>query len=79
VKQPGAHYITFQALEAADPGVFLSYATYFDTCRALRNELTYEGPEGISETELDEILSVAPQFKRAVETWIALNHPEFAQ
>ncbi len=78
VKQPGAHFSTFLALEAADPGIFLDYATYFDTCRALRNELTYEGPAGISETELEEVLRVVPEFRQAIEAWIALNHPEFA-
>lgn len=46
VRQPGAHYSTFLALEAADPEAFASFASYFDLCRTLRNELSYNGGRG---------------------------------
>lgn len=39
VKQPGAHYGTFLALEAADPETFGGFAIYLDSCRSLRNNL----------------------------------------
>jgi hypothetical protein len=77
-KQPRAHYNTFLALEAADPETFSIHAAYFDTCRTVRNELSYDGPEGVSETELEEILRLVPEFERTVEAWLARNHPELA-
>ncbi len=56
VKQPGAHYNTFLALEAADRSAFQDFATYFDACRTRRNVLNYELPDVISSTELEEIM-----------------------
>lgn len=78
VKQPGAHYNTFLALEAADSEIFSTYAAYFDTCRTVRNELSYDGPEGVSDTELEEILRLVPEFERAVQVWLERTHPELA-
>ena len=77
-RQPGAHYNTFLALEAAERGTFSTHAAYFDICRTVRNELSYDNPEGVSETELKEILRLVPEFKRAVDSWLARHHPEFA-
>jgi hypothetical protein len=77
VRQPGAHYNTFLALEAADPEAFSAHATYFDACRTMRNELAYNDPERVSDTELDEILRLVPEFARAVEAWLQRNHPEY--
>jgi hypothetical protein len=76
VKQPAAHYNTFLALEAANPGVFAEYAAYFDICRVRRNELSYEGVEVVSETELEELLRKLPAFERAVDKWLRQNRPE---
>jgi len=79
VRQPGAHYNTFLALEAADPKAFADYVAYFDICRTLRNELSYESAEVISETELAEILRKVPEFKEAGECWVTKNHPELGR
>ena len=78
VRQPGGHYNTFLALEAANPEVFLSDAAYFDTCRNLRNELSYVAVDIISEVELEEILEKIPKFETVVKKWLAENHPELA-
>ncbi len=58
-----------------DPAAFAKYAVYFDTCRVRRNELSYEGVEVVSETELEEVLRNVPEFQLAVEEWLAKNHP----
>jgi hypothetical protein len=78
VRRPGGHYNTFLALEAASPKAFSSYAVYFDTCRTLRNELSYKAVDIVSEAELEEILKMVPEFEAAVEKWLAENHPELA-
>jgi hypothetical protein len=78
VRQPAGHYNTFLALEAADPEAFSSYAAYFDVCRVLRNRLSYEVADVVSETELDEILAKIRELEISVETWLSENHPAFA-
>ncbi len=76
VRQPGAHYNTFLALEAADTETFCAEAAYFNVCRMLRNQLSYESAGVISASELEEILCKAPKFELAVERWLAEHHPE---
>ena len=76
VRQPGAHYGTFQALEAADPAAFRDFATYFDSCRTLRNRVAYDLIGVVTEGDLREILEQLPRFERKVIEWIVSNRPE---
>lgn len=78
VRQPGAHYNTFLALEAADAETFFAEVAYFNVCRLLRNQLSYESSGVISAMELEEILCKAPEFELAVERWLAEHHPELS-
>ncbi|MCK4304400.1 MAG: hypothetical protein KAY24_09205 [Candidatus Eisenbacteria sp.] len=78
VRQPGGHYNTFLGLEAADPQAFSSYAAYFDKCRVLRNVISYEAADVISEAELEEILGKVPELEAIVESWLSKNHPGLA-
>ena len=77
--QGGAHYNTFLALEAADPGQFAGYAQYFDTCRGKRNELSYDVADVVSRTEVEEILDELGRFERTVEGWLARRWPELSK
>ena len=76
VKQPAAHYNTFLALEVADSSTFAGYAAYFDNCRGLRNQLSYEAIDVVSETDLAELVEKVPEFEREVEAWLNTHHPE---
>lgn len=79
VKGPqGAHYYTFVALETAAPEVFRLLATYFNVCREKRNDLSYLGPDVISEQEAGEILRVVPEFIALVDDWLLEHHPELS-
>jgi len=76
IKQPAAHYNTFLALDAADRNTFEEFATYFDTCRKLRNELSYDAPDVVTETELAEIIDRVTEFEVVVAGWLKARHPE---
>ena len=67
----GSHYNTFLALEAADPGTFARYSAYLDTCRAKRNDLSYDLARATSETEVRELLKVIPGLAGVVDSWVA--------
>ena len=75
VKQPGAHYTTFLALEAADPIAFQDFAAYFDACRTRRNVLNYELPDVISSTELEELIDRVVEFNGLVDDWLTQKFP----
>jgi hypothetical protein len=74
----GSHYPTFQALEAAEPGVFEAFAAYFNVCREKRNELSYVAPGGVSRAQVDEILREVPRFRDTVERWLR-DHRELVE
>lgn len=70
VRQPGAHYGTFLALEAADPETFAVFATYFDSCRGLRNTLSYDAVDVVSHSDLEDILGEVLRFETIVSGWL---------
>lgn len=73
----GAHYNTFVALEAADPA-FAKLSAYFDGCRIKRNVSEYEFSGGVSDTDVDSLLTTVNQFVCDVEAWVRAHHPELA-
>jgi hypothetical protein len=78
VKGEGAHKTSFEAVELAMGTSIARLAAYFETCRRKRNQLDYDVADVASDTEAAEILEKAKEFKQAVETWIAANHPQYA-
>jgi uncharacterized protein (UPF0332 family) len=78
VKGEGAHKTSFEAAELAVGTSIARLAVYFETCRRKRNQLDYDVADVASDTEAAEILEKAKEFKQAVETWIAANHPQYA-
>ena len=66
----GAHYSTFLALEAADSRRFARHAAYFNTCRAKRNDLSYEFTGAVTKSEMVELLREVPAFVVLVDEWL---------
>ena len=75
---PGHHQTTFVALPLAMGPEVAGLARYFDTCRRKRNIIDYDLASAASETEAEELVEKADEFKDGVENWIATHHPEFA-
>jgi hypothetical protein len=73
----GHHENTFLAMELAMGTSVASFARYFNVCRKKRNLVDYNLANAVSETELDELLEKAAEFKEIVEPWIFKNYPQF--
>jgi uncharacterized protein (UPF0332 family) len=73
----GHHQKTFEAVKAAlgKPGETL--ADYFETCRRKRNLIDYDASEVVTDTEAQELLDKAEEFREMVEKWIVKHHPAF--
>lgn len=73
----GHHQKTFEAVKQAlgKPGEPL--ADYFETCRRKRNHIDYDASEVVTNTEAQELLEKAGEFREMVEEWIVKHHPAF--
>ena len=71
----GHHQTTFEAVEIALGSSSAELAAYFDTCRRKRNKLNYDTAEVVTETEAQELLEKATQFREIVIGWIDRNYP----
>ena len=49
-----------------------------DACRRKRNLVDYHLAHVVTETELDELLEKAAEFRTMIEDCIAKNHPQLA-
>jgi hypothetical protein len=68
VKGPGHHWTTFEALPLALPEKeSIADAQYFDRCRRLRNELSYEAAGVVDVREVDELLARVGRFQDRVQ------------
>ena len=76
--RPGHHETTFRAAELALGHAVSSLVAYFDTCRIKRNQVDYDLAGTVSQTEADELLQKAQQFRDLVEKWISSNHPRYS-
>ena len=74
----GHHQKTFEAVKTA-LGVkeVVTLTDYFDTCRRKRNNIDYDGSEIVTETEAEELLKKAGEFRDLVERWIVNKHPAY--
>ena len=73
----GHHQKTFAAVVVALGGAGSALAAYFETCHRNRNNIDYDAAEIVTETEADELLLKAEEFRVSIEKWIANNHPQF--
>lgn len=75
----GHHQASFQALELAMGDSVADQVRYFDTCRRKRNTVDYDRADLVTETEAQELLQKAQEFRTLVEGWITQHHPQFAR
>jgi uncharacterized protein (UPF0332 family) len=73
----GHHQKTFDAVKIALGTTAENLADYFETCRRKRNKIDYDAAEVVTETEADELLEKALEFKDLVEKWIAKHYPMY--
>lgn len=74
---PGHHQTAFEALELAMGSSISPTVVYFDTCRRKRNQVDYDLANAATETEAEDLIQKAEQFRRLVEAWIRKHHPTF--
>ena len=74
----GHHLTTFEAIEIAMGPPVSELAAYFDTCRRKRNQVDYDRVNAATETETEELLTKAEEFREIVETWIRKHHAAYA-
>jgi hypothetical protein len=73
--QAGHHAITFEATGFILGPAHHALIDYFDTCRRMRNQVNYDHAGLTSDSEAEELLQRANEFRSEVETWIKQNHP----
>jgi hypothetical protein len=59
----GHHLTTFEAVELAMGRSVVRLSTYFETCRRKRNMLDYDMANVATDTEVDELLEKAEEFR----------------
>jgi hypothetical protein len=74
----GHHKITFEAAAVAIGGEATALSDYFDTCRRKRNVIDYMTSSVATDTEADEIVEQANEFRSVVEKWVRHRHPSVA-
>jgi uncharacterized protein (UPF0332 family) len=75
---PAHHVTTFEALEIAMGNPVVALVAYFDICRRKRNQVDYDCANAASESEAEDLLREAEEFRDLVEDWIRRHHPGFA-
>jgi hypothetical protein len=74
----GHHKVTFEAAGVAIGREADALADYFETCRRKRNVIDYMASSVATDTEAEEIVERANDFRSVVEKWIRLKHPSIA-
>jgi uncharacterized protein (UPF0332 family) len=71
----GHHKVTFEAAGVAIGSEAAALADYFETCRRKRNVIDYMTSSVATETEAEEIVKRANEFRSVVERWVQREHP----
>jgi hypothetical protein len=74
----GHHKVTFEAAGVAIGGEAAALADYFEACRRKRNVIDYISSSVATDTEADEIVKRANDFRSVIEKWVKLKHPSIA-
>jgi hypothetical protein len=75
VAQTGHHKIAFEAITLMLGAGVTKYSDYFERCRRKRNVIDYTRSNAATETEANEILTVAREFHEFVEASIDSKFP----
>lgn len=73
----GHHHTTLEALELAMGSSVSSLTAYFDTCRRKRNQVDYDRTNAATETEAEELIRKAEEFRDQVEAWNRKHYPRY--
>jgi len=73
----GHHQKTFEAVKIALGKQSKALTDYFDACRRKRNHIDYDASEVVTDTEAQELLEKAEEFREMVEEWIRKYHSAF--
>jgi hypothetical protein len=74
----GHHKVAFEAAGIAIGSKAAALADYFETCRRKRNVIDYMTSSVATDTEAEEIVKRANDFRSVVEKWVQLKHPSIA-
>jgi uncharacterized protein (UPF0332 family) len=75
----GHHKISFEAGAVAIGTAAAALTEYFETCRRKRNVIDYMTSSVATDTEAEEIVKKANEFRSVVEQWVRLQHPSIAR
>jgi hypothetical protein len=70
IAQTGHHKVAFEAIALTLGAGASKYSDYFERCRRKRNVIDYTRSHVATDTEANEILTMANEFHEFVETWI---------
>ena len=76
---PGHHRLHFEAARIALGSSADRFLDYFETSRRKRNVIDYDYAFAATDTEAEEILREARDFKAFVEQWIDVEYPSLAR
>ncbi len=74
----GHHKVTFEAAAVAVGDGAVALADYFETCRRKRNVIDYMTSSVATDTEAEEIVEHANEFRAVVEMWVQVAHPSLS-
>jgi len=71
----GHHKVSFEAAAIAIGTTAVALTDYFETCRRKRNVIDYMTSSVATDTEAEEIVEKANEFRSMVEQWVRMKHP----
>jgi hypothetical protein len=74
----GHHKVSFEAAAVAIGAAATALTDYFETCRRKRNVIDYMTSSVATDTEAEEIVERANEFRSVVEKWVRSKHPSIA-
>jgi uncharacterized protein (UPF0332 family) len=74
----GQHFTTFHALPAVMGESYRALSAYSNDCREKRNVAEYDEADTIAQSEVDELIEAATEFRSQVESWITAIRPDLS-
>jgi uncharacterized protein (UPF0332 family) len=71
------HQTTLRAFEVAMGAQASALAAYFETCRRKRNQVDYDMANVATESEAEDLVQKAEEFRGLVKSWIRGRHPQY--